>query len=308
MRKIILPIALTAIMLAGLHCVPKQKLQETPPGQTGAQNPNPPLPPYPHEIMNDTVPWQPVVMILTTEGEIRVKLYNETPLHRDNFLKLVSEHFYDSLLFHRVIENFVIQGGDPNSKKAKPGELLGDGDAGYWIPAEFNPKLFHKRGALAAARESDLINPKQESSGCQFYIVQGKRFSDSLLQVQARRITKARLYNQTVNKAENKWILEKYRQFADQKQEDSMKVYSVMIDKQVEQQLPMAPLYQFTPEQKQAYTSEGGTPHLDGSYTVFGEVIQGMDVVDKIAAMKRDKNDRPQKDVRILKMIVLKKI
>lgn len=258
--------------------------------------------------MNDTLPWEPIVMILTTEGEIRVKLYNETPLHRDNFLKLVDERFYDSLLFHRVIQNFVIQGGDPNSKKAKKGELLGEGDVGYWVPAEFNPKIFHKRGVLAAARESDLINPKQESSGCQFYIVQGKKFTDSLLQVQAKRIAKAKVYNQTVNKPENKWIVDKYKAFNEKKQEDSMLVYMQLIDKQVEKSLAGAAPYVFSEEQRKAYTTVGGTPHLDGSYTIFGEVIQGMEIVDKIASMERDKNDRPVKDVRILQMIVLRKM
>jgi len=153
MRKILLVICLSAITLAGINCASKNKAKDNKQTQTTIV-PVPPSPPVFPEMVNDTA-WQPIVMILTTEGEIRVKLYNETPLHRDNFVKLISEHFYDSLLFHRVIQNFVIQGGDPDSKTAKSEQLLGDGDVGYWIPAEFNTNIFHKRGVLAAARESD---------------------------------------------------------------------------------------------------------------------------------------------------------
>src|ERR1051325_6265316 len=220
-------------------------------------------------------PTWPIVAILTTEGEIRVALYNETPIHRDNFLKLVDSHFYDSLLFHRVIEGFVIQGGDPDSKHAKDGQLLGDGEIGP-IPAEFNPKLFHKRGALAAARESDLLNLNRESSGCQFYIVQGRTFTDSLLKTQGKRIVKSQVYNQVVNRPENKWMVDRYVKFNKEKS-DSALWYSKEIDRIVQKEVDKAPPYQFSPEQIKAYTTIGGAPHLDGSYTVFGEVIQGMD-------------------------------
>ena len=251
-------------------------------------------------------PTRTIVAILTTEGEIRVQLYNETPIHRDNFLKLVESHFYDSLLFHRVIESFVIQGGDPDSKHAKDGQLLGDGDIGT-IPAEFNPKFFHKRGALAAARESDLLNLNRESSGCQFYIVQGRTFTDSLLKTQGKRIVKNQVYNQVINRPENKWMVDKYVKFNKEKS-DSALWYSKEIDRMVQKEVDHAPSYQFSPGQIQAYTTIGGAPHLDGSYTVFGEVIQGMDIVDKIARKPRDGNDRPLENVRILKMIVLRKI
>src|SRR3972149_5167545 len=138
------------------------------------------------------------VLVETTYGNIKIKLYNETPLHRDNFLKLVEKHFYDSLLFHRVINTFMIQGGDPDSKNAPSQKMLGDGDVGYTIPAEFNPKLFHKRGVLAAARNGDEVNPEQASSGCQFYITQGKIFSDSLLSLVEKRITGMKAYNNVV--------------------------------------------------------------------------------------------------------------
>ncbi len=191
-----------------------------------------------------------LVLISTSMGDMTVKLYNETPKHRDNFLKLVADSFYDSLLFHRVIRNFMIQGGDPLSKNAAPGVMLGSGDNGYTVPAEFVPGIFHKKGALAAARTE---NPEKASSGCQFYIVQG----------------------QTVT--------------ADQ-------------IKMLEQQRGLV----FTDEQKTIYTTSGGVPFLDGSYTVFGQVVEGMDVIDKIAAVKTAPGDRPVENVYILKMKLLK--
>jgi peptidylprolyl isomerase len=167
--------------------------------------------------------------------------------------------------------------------------------------------LFHKRGALAAARESDLLNLHQESSGCQFYIVQGKVWTDSLLKTQAKRVTRNKTYNKVVNDPKNKWMVDKYVQFNKEKS-DSALWYSKQIDKLVEKELPDAPLHVFTPEQVKAYTTIGGTPHLDGSYTVFGEVIQGMEIVDKIAASPRDDNDRPLTNIRILKMFELKRL
>ncbi|MBK5283839.1 MAG: peptidylprolyl isomerase, partial [Bacteroidia bacterium] len=169
------------------------------------------------------------------------RLYDETPLHRDNFLKLVNEHFFDSLLFHRVIKGFMIQGGDPESKHAASGQMLGNGDVGYTIPAEFSPNLIHKKGALCAARTE---NPEKRSSGCQFYIVQGKPATDSELD---------------------------------------------MFDKHRSQP------YTFT--QRNTYKTIGGTPFLDMGYTVFGEVTEGLDVLDKIAAVATQPGDRPTQDV-----------
>lgn len=195
-----------------------------------------------------------LVEMNTSYGKIVLKLYNDTPLHRDNFIKLATEGVFDGLLFHRVIEHFMIQGGDPNSKDAKPGKMLGDGTLGYNIPAEFRPERFHKRGTLCAAREGDVVNPKKESSASQFYIVQGRVWSDADL--------------------------------------DRMET---MMNKK------------FSDEQRKAYTTEGGTPHLDGEYTVFGEVVEGMEVVDKIAAAQRDRYDRPLEDIRIDKVNVIKK-
>ena len=194
------------------------------------------------------------VVMTTNYGEIVVKLYNDTPLHRDNFLKLVSEGFYNGLLFHRVIDKFMIQGGDPESRNAVPGKMLGNGTLGYNIPAEFRRERFHKRGTLCAAREGDEVNPKKESSASQFYIVQGRVWSNEDL---------------------------------DRMAEQFKKKYSA--------------------EQREVYTTVGGTPHLDGDYTVFGEVVEGMDVVDKIAAVKCDRFDRPMEDVRIENVQVIKK-
>lgn len=239
------------------------------------------------------------IVITTDFGTIKIKLYNETPLHRDNFIKLVKEHYFDSLLFHRIIQNFMIQGGDPDSKNAAALVELGNGGPGYTIPAEFNPRLFHKKGVLAAARDSDLENPTQASAGSQFYIVQGRIFNDSLLKIQAKRITRLKLTNLIVNRAENKTLLDKYQQFVKTQQTDSMKYLNELINKQVEAELPNAPEYSFTPEQIKTYTTIGGTPHLDNSYTVFGEVVEGLEVIDAIAKQKTDKNNRPLADVRM---------
>lgn len=193
------------------------------------------------------------VKIETTYGEMVVKLYNETPKHRDNFLKLVKDGTYDGLLFHRVIKEFMIQGGDPNSRTAKKGQMLGDGELGYTVDAEFVPSLYHKKGALAAARQADQVNPQKASSSCQFYIVQGNRWDADRLAMVQQRMGKS-----------------------------------------------------FTAEQAQAYATVGGTPFLDGDYTVFGEVVEGLEVIDKIAAVQTDGNDRPVEDVK-MKMSVLKR-
>jgi cyclophilin family peptidyl-prolyl cis-trans isomerase len=193
------------------------------------------------------------VRIKTSYGECIIRLYNETPQHRDNFIKLAKKGFYNGTLFHRVIQNFMIQGGDPDSKNAKPGIELGNGDVGYTIPAEFRDSLFHKRGVLAAARDD---NPAKASSGCQFYIVEGKRFTDGKMDT----LEKTRLKGQKI------------------------------------------------PEFKRAYyRSVGGAPHLDGNYTVYGEVVAGIDMVDLIAAVKKDERDRPLVDVPMTVDVLSKK-
>ena len=193
------------------------------------------------------------VLLKTTYGDITFALYDDTPQHRDNFRKLVNEKFYDGVLFHRIIQGFMIQGGDPDSKTAKPGQRLGSGDVGYTIPAEFVPEHFHKRGAVCAARMGDNVNPQKASSGCQFYIVDGTVYDRDKLNMIAQRTGKT-----------------------------------------------------FTPEQVQVYTTVGGAPFLDGDYTVFGEVISGMEVVDKIASQQKDGADRPLEDIKIISATILR--
>lgn len=257
-----------------------------------------------YSYANDSIK-ETKVIIITEFGTIKLKLYNETPLHRDNFIKLVKTGYFDSLMFHRVIQNFVIQGGDPDSKNAPPQIELGNGGPGYTIPAEFNSKLFHKKGVLAAARDSDLENPSQASAGSQFYIVHGKIHNDSTLQVQAKRVTKLKLFNVVVNRKENKSLVAKYPAFVKANLTDSMKYINEIINKQVEAELAAVPVYAFTEEQMKTYKTLGGTPHLDQSYTIFGEVYEGLNVVDEIAKQKTGENDRPVKDVRMKIVIVL---
>jgi peptidyl-prolyl cis-trans isomerase B (cyclophilin B) len=195
---------------------------------------------------------QKMVLIETSLGNITVKLYNETPLHRDNFIKLVEDTFYNGCIFHRVINQFMIQGGDPDSKNPQAKQQLGNGGPGYTIAAEIISELFHKKGVLAAARLGDDVNPDKESSGSQFYIVQGKKFSDSDLNMLETRMNR-----------------------------------------------------KFTPEQRETYKNIGGTPHLDGNYTVFGEVVEGLEVVDKIAQEQTNlSNNRPLQDIKMNMKII----
>ena len=228
-----------------------------------------------------------------------VKLYNETPRHRDNFIKQVKEGLYDSTLFHRVIQDFMIQAGDPKSKTAPDTARLGGGDMPYTIPAEFNPNLFHKRGALAAARKGDDVNPEKESSGCQFYIAVGHKFSEPELENLEDQMNQARL-DSTFQMLARKHMKEIYKmRKADD--EGGLMMLQDQLEREAEDIVAKEQPVKFTPEQVKTYTTIGGTPHLDGSYTVFGEVIDGMDVVDKISAVKTGKADRPVENVRIVK-------
>lgn len=243
--------------------------------------------------------------IETTAGDIVVKLYNETPQHRDNFIKLAENGTYEGTLFHRVIKDFMIQAGDPDSKNASKGQMLGAGDVGYTIPAEFvYPKYFHKKGALSAARQGDNVNPQKASSGCQFYIVTGKVYSDSALLSMEQQMNQMR-FNNLFNTLASKHAKDIYKMRKAGDQEGLMNLQDTLIA-QVEKQLAGQPEFRFTPEQVKAYTTVGGTPHLDGEYTVFGEVLEGMDVVGKIQRVKTDRNDRPEEDVKIIKVEVLK--
>ena len=195
----------------------------------------------------------PMVEMVTNMGTLKIKLYDNTPQHRDNFIKLVEQGFYDSVLFHRIIPSFMIQGGDPDSKGAPAGKMLGMGGPGYTVPAEFVDNNLHVKGALAAARMGDQMNPTKASSGSQFYIVQGQSLSDGMLD-----------------------------------QIEGMKKFK------------------YTPEQRALYKEKGGTPFLDRDYTVFGELVEGFDVLDKISAVARDRSDRPTQDVMIIKAVLVK--
>ncbi len=243
------------------------------------------------------------VDMTTTAGNIRLLIYDDTPLHRANFEKLVREGYYDGVLFHRVIDQFMIQTGDCNSRNAAPGELLGDGDVGYHIDAEFvYPKHFHKRGAVAAAREGDDTNPEKQSSGAQFYIVTGHPFTAAQLDAMNSR----RLRQQEM-KLFDRLRRERHDELMTlRRNRDSAGVQALL--ETLSQQAHALTLDNpdtLTAEQRDAYMTVGGTPHLDGSYTVFGEVVEGMEAVDAIQRVETDANDRPVEDVRILKMTVV---
>ncbi|WP_195399559.1 peptidylprolyl isomerase [Bacteroides finegoldii] len=245
-----------------------------------------------------------LVKIETTAGDIKVKLYNETLKHRDNFIKLVKDGMYEGTLFHRVIKDFMIQAGDPDSKNAPKGKMLGAGDVGYTIPAEFvYPKFFHKKGALSAARQGDNVNPKKESSGCQFYIVTGKVYNDSTLLSMESQMNENKI-NVIFNTLAQKHMKEIYK-MRKANDEDGLYDLQEKLFAEAQEMAAKQPEFHFTPEQIEAYTTVGGTPHLDGEYTVFGEVVEGMDVVDKIQQVKTDRSDRPEEDVKIIKATIL---
>ena len=243
------------------------------------------------------------VKIETTMGDIVVELYNETPKHRDNFIKLAKEGVYDSTLFHRVIRNFMIQAGDPESKTANDTAMLGGGDVGYTVPAEFVPKFFHKKGALAAARMGDDLNPNRESSGCQFYIVTGRKFREAQLLDMAGQKNNARV-DEIFNELARKHMKEIYKL---RKAGDNEALLELQdsLEAQAYAQYKEEEPFMFTPEQLTAYSTVGGAPHLDGAYTVFGQVVSGIETVEKIELTKTGKADRPVENVRILKATVI---
>ncbi len=239
----------------------------------------------------------------TSMGDVTLVLYNETPQHRDNFVKLVREGYYDGVLFHRVIKNFMVQTGDGSSRNATPDQRLGAGDVNYTIPAEFVfPKYFHKRGALAAARTGDEVNPLRASSGSQFYIVTGNRYSiDQLMQMKSRFVDgkKEEIFRKMVMELRD--TIQAMQQRGDQAA--LMALQNELIQK-TEAQYALDP-FDFTDAQLDAYTTVGGAPHLDGQYTVFGEVLTGMDVIEKIENVATGAADRPIEDVRIVSMKVI---
>ncbi|MBA3662975.1 MAG: peptidylprolyl isomerase [Bacteroidetes bacterium] len=247
------------------------------------------------------------VIIETVYGKIKLKLYEETPLHKANFLKLARQKFFDSLLFHRVINNFMIQGGDALSRNAKPGDSLGHGDIGYTVPAELNTKLIHRKGALAAAREGDDVNPKFESSASQFYIVMGNKRTLEDLKKYEERINKTHFTNCArafMKTEQGKKLKQTYSRLKTESKTDSAEWINKQIETTIQTEHLKTPEYKFNETQVKAYTGIGGTPHLDGTYTVFGEVIEGLELIDKIAGVKTDKRDRPLEDIR-MKVTVL---
>ena len=241
-----------------------------------------------------------VVTIKTSYGDMVAILYDETPKHKENFIKLINQKFYDSLLFHRVMPEFMIQGGDPVSKKAPAGQQLGNGGPGYTVDAEFNPNIFHERGALSAARLGDGMNPKKASSGSQFYIVTGKKYTMEELDQNEQGIRNQRksiLLREIVMSPKYQAVLT----LVQQHQQDGawMSSFFEKSDTLIVKEKPDYKPFAFTAEQKTLYTTAGGTPFLDGDYTVFGKVIKGIEVADKITAVAKDQMNRPNEDIRM---------
>lgn len=235
------------------------------------------------------------VKIHTQYGDMLLRLYDETPAHRDNFLKLVREGFYNGTLFHRVIKDFMIQGGDPQSVGAPRSKALGSGDVGYTIEAEFNPALFHKRGALCAARQGDQVNPEKRSSGCQFYIVWGKTYNDSQIAQLERQMKMQALQGEfdALVRERRDEILQLRRN----RDQAGLLALQDELEAMANAQVAQKQLGKLSDEQKKCYRELGGTPFLDGQYTVFGEIESGLDIVAKIQAVGTDSNDRPLKDI-----------
>ena len=240
------------------------------------------------------------VSIKTTLGEIRIKLYDETPHHRDNFIRLINSGFYDGISFHRIIKNFMIQAGDPLTKSGSL-KNISDSLKTYTIPAEFNNKYFHKKGALAAARQGNDVNPAMRSSGTQFYIVQGVKLSDDELNLAEQKINSnmkqncfSRLLKETSDSVR---LAGKTLTDAEIQDIASVKMF---------QYLTTYKEYRISEEQRNVYKTIGGTPRLDGTYTVFGEVTEGLDILDKIADVQTDSNDKPLTDIKIIKIKIVK--
>ena len=242
-----------------------------------------------------------VVTIKTQYGDMVAILYDETPKHKENFIKLAKEHYFDSLLFHRVIAGFMIQAGDPDSKKAQPGVPLGMGGPGYTVPAEINPNFFHEKGTLSAARLGDDRNPSKASSGSQFYIVQGTVVPETAindLRYDQMKLTMG--LRQIISKPENKPLLDSLNNLyqSGDMQAYQKKIFSLV--PRVEKETGTKVTKEISPEKIKAYSTIGGAPHLDGEYTVFGKVIKGLEVIDQIAMQHKDGGDRPIADIRMM--------
>lgn len=289
MKKLLIALSLVLSMFMGMACAQNHKSSSKKSSQKMEQTTN----------KNDVK-----VIMHTSMGDVTLLLYGDTPKHLANFVKLADEGYYNGLLFHRVIKDFMVQGGDPDSRNAAPGQTLGMGSPDYKIDAEIAwPRAFHKRGALAAAREGDQVNPLHKSSGSQFYIVTGRTFNDQQLNQMEQQLrhaaTQEILDSLMVQNRDTIMTLRRNR--------DSAALQQLQTDliEQAKKKAAENPVA-FTEEMKKAYTTVGGTPHLDRAYTVFGEVIEGMDIIDKIQQVETDGRDRPVNDVRILTMEVVK--
>jgi len=242
-----------------------------------------------------------LVTIKTNQGDMVAILYDETPKHKANFIKLAKEHYFDSLLFHRVIEGFMIQGGDPDSKNAAPDQPLGMGGPGYTIDAEINSKFFHEKGTLSAARLGDQQNPSKASSGSQFYIVQGRVTSQA--ELDGLKIDQGKLntcFQQMMQNPSNQPLIDTLNQIymSGDMQAYQQKIYSLV--PRLEKETGIKIYKEVSEEKIKAYSTVGGAPHLDGEYSVFGKVINGLDVIDKIARLQKGANDRPMEDIRMV--------
>ncbi|WP_010662048.1 peptidylprolyl isomerase [Marinilabilia salmonicolor] len=243
------------------------------------------------------------VLVKTPYGNMKIKLYDDTPQHKENFLKLAEEGFYNDLLFHRVIEGFMIQGGDPESKGAEKGARLGSGGPGYTVPAEINfPKRFHKKGALAAARQGDQANPERKSSGSQFYIVQGETMTteqlDNFEDQMGQRAIQARMFDKITPYQDSLMAM---RQRGDR---EGFEALISKLEEETKAELGDSAKFEFPEEVREAYTTIGGTPMLDDAYTVFGEVEEGLDVIDSIAKVTTDQMDRPLEDIEMTMEVI----
>jgi peptidyl-prolyl cis-trans isomerase B (cyclophilin B) len=238
-----------------------------------------------------------IVTIKTSYGDMVAILYDETPKHKANFIKLAKEHYYDSLLFHRIIQGFMIQGGDPDSKKAPPSQRLGMGGPSYTIDAEINPTFFHEKGSLSAARMGDAQNPSRASSGSQFYVVQGKKIPEAEIIVDREKLNTGMMtfFQDPVNKSLQDSLSQVY--YSGDGEAYQKKLLSII--PRIEKSTGMKVTKEVSPEKIKAYTTTGGTPHLDGNYTVFGKVIKGLEVIDAIASQPKDQADRPLNDIRM---------
>lgn len=289
--------ALLLVLLLGC-----QQTNATADGSTAT--PNATSNPNSNDMTQPTDSADVLVDISTTLGEIRIRLYGDTPKHRDNFVKLVNEGYYNGVLFHRVISDFMIQAGDPDSKGAPKGSQLGAGGPGYTLEAEIEfPKHYHRRGALAAARQGDQVNPERRSSGSQFYIVTGQSYTPAELERMESQLRNTRLqgvFNQLASER-----MDEIRAMQARGDHAGLeRLQSELIALTESKVNPREPM--LSAEMRKAYSEEGGAPHLDGQYTVFGQVESGMDVVEKIEKVATDRSDRPIDDVKILKMSIVK--